>query len=266
MKKFGFLFPLLFILLFTLITPRLFSGAISPRVMLLISGALIAVLLLSRPKKAATKSAKAIEEEALDAYCSDVFTGEDELSRKFHGALHDIGANMPKAAVAKLEKLAAQCPGKKEQYAIAMATAYAWKKQNNYKNASREYNKAVVIYPNAPLAYSIGDCQQRLGYLDKARDSYEFAIELDSTNPQYPSSIATTYVGDGDYDTAMDYAADALALQDTFPQALATMAICYGMREDNLMHKHYLNLAMENGYKEEKILDTIKALKKREHR
>jgi len=30
------------------------------------------------------------------------------------------------------------------------------------------------------------------------------------------------------------------------------------------MHKHYLKLATENGYSEQKILDTVKALKKRQ--
>lgn len=266
MKKIGFLFPVLFILMFTLVTPRVFSGAITPSTMLLISGGLVVVMLLFRPKKAATKTAQAIADEILDEYCSDAFADDEALSRKFYSALNDIGGNMPKSAVSKLEKLETLCSGKKERYAVAVAAGYAWKKQNHFKNASREYNKAVVLYPNAPLAYTIGDCQQRLGYLDKARDSYEFALELDGTNPQYPSSIATTYVGDGDYDTAMDYAADALAIQETFPQALATMAICYGMRDNSLMHKHYLKLAIDNGYKEEKILDTIKALKKRENR
>lgn len=264
MNKIGFLFPVLFILMFTLITPKVFSGAMSPATMLLIAGSLVAVMLLFRPKKGATKTAQAVAEDVLDDFSADAFADNEALGKKFYSALNDIGGNMPKSAVSKLEKLAPQCTGKKEQYAVAMATAHAWKVQKNFKNAIREYNKAVVIHPTADLAFTIGDCNQRLGNLDKARDSYDFAQELDSGNPKYPSCIATTYVGDGNYNAAIDYASNALDLDETYSQALATMAICYGMRDDAIMHKHYLKLAVENGYSEQKILDTVKALKKRQ--
>ena len=76
--------------------------------------------------------------------------------------------------------------------------------------------------------------------------------------------MGTACVGSGDYNAAIGYAQDALVLDEAFPQALATLAICYGMKNDALMHKHYLNLAIDNGYSQQKIEDTIKALKKRE--
>jgi len=265
MNKIGFLFPILFILMFALISPRVLSGTMSPSTMLLIAGGLIAVMLLFRPKKPATKSAQAVAKDVLDDFSTDAFANEEALGKKFYSALNDIGGNMPKSAVSKLEKLAPLCTGKKEQYAVAMATALAWKKQNKMHNAIREYNKAVVIHPTADLAYTIGDCHQRLGALDKARDSYDFAMELEPGNAKYPSCIATTYVGDGNYNRAIDFASDALDLDETYSQALATMAICYGMKDDSVMHRHYTRLAVDNGYSEQKILDTVKALKKREH-
>jgi len=266
MKKLGFLFPLLFILMFAVITPKFFSGSINAGTMLMFSGVLLLLLVLLRPKKSANKSAAAIAEEILGEFAGDAFGSDEALKQKFDAVLSDLGANLPKAAVSKLQKLAPLCTGKEEQYAVAMASAYAWKKQNNFRNAAREYNKAVVIHPTADLAYAIGDCHQRLGDLDKARDSYDFALELDPKNAKYPSSIATTYVGDGDYDTAMDYASDALALDESYPQALATMAICYGVKGETMMHKHYRKLASNNGYSESKISSTIDTLKKRDKR
>lgn len=264
MNKIGFLFPILFILMFTLITPRVFAGAMSPSTMVLMGGAILVVMMLFRPKKAATKTAQAVADEIMDDFSADAFDGDEVLRKKFYAALSDLGGNMPKGAVSKLQKLAPLCTGKKEQYAVAMATALCWKKQNNHKNAVREYNKAVIIHPSASLAFTIGDCYQRLGELDKARDSYEFAQELEPGNAKYPSCIATTYVGDGNYNAAMDYAAEALDLDETYAQALATMAICHGMQDDALMHRHYLKLAADNGYSQQKILDTVKALKKRQ--
>ena len=62
MNKIGFLFPILFILMFTLITPRVFAGAMSPSTMVLMGGAILVVMMLFRPKKAATKAAQAVAE------------------------------------------------------------------------------------------------------------------------------------------------------------------------------------------------------------
>ncbi len=264
MKKIGFIFPILFILIFSLITPRMFSGQINPMSMLLISGGLVAVMLLFRPKKAPTKTADAVAEEVLDDYCADAFADNAELARKFQAALRDLGGNMPKSAVSRLEKLAPLCTGKKEQYAVAMAAARAWKAQNNYNNAIREYNKALVLNPTGSLAYAIGEAHQRLGNLDKARDSYEFAAELDPGKPQYFSSLATVHVANGNYRAAINTAEDVLALEETNASALATMAISYGMLGDSVLQELYTRQAVNNGYSEEKIRDTVKALKKRE--
>lgn len=265
MKKFGFLFvPILVILCGTMLVPKLLASGFNSSLLVMISVALIAVMFLSRPKKGPSKSLQQISDEVLDGFCKDAFVGSDDLGKKFMGALNDISRNLPKTAVNKLKKLEPECTTDAQKYAVALASALCYRLSQDYKNVIREYNKAIVLNPTPTLAYNIGECNQRLGNLDKARDSYEFAQELDPTNPQYPSSLGTVCVGDGDYDSAMDYAQDALAMDETFPQALATMAICYGMKNDALMHKHYLNLAMDNGYSQQKIEDTIKALKKRE--
>lgn len=267
MKNFGFLLiPIVMIVLMTQFVPRVLASGISPAALIAISAVFFILLMVTRPKKSANKSTQAITEEILDDFCADAFAGNAALEEKFNAALSDISKNMPKAAVSKLTKLAEQCSDPKDKYAVAMAAAMAYKNQNDLRGAVREYNKAVVLHPTPKLAYAIGESNQRLGYLDKARDSYEFAQELDPKNPQYPSSIATTYVGDGMYDDALDYAADALAIDENFPQALATMAICYGVKDNAHMHKHYLDLAMTNGYSESKITETIKTLKKRERK
>lgn len=267
MKKIGFmLVPVVLFLLMMQVIPRLFSSGMSPAAILAVVTIIFAVMFLSKPRKAATKTAQAVSEDVLDAYCANAFQDNPELRSRFFAALNDIGANMPKAAVNKLSKLEPQCSAREEKYAVAVACALAYRNQNDLKNAIREYNKAIVLNPTARLAYTIGDCNQRLGYLDKARDSYEFAQELDPSDPRYPSSLSTVCVGDGDYDAAIDYAAEALDLKEDFPQALASMAICYGMKDNALLHKRYLQLASESGYSEQKILDTIKALKKRESR
>lgn len=264
MKKFGFmLLPILVILLGSTLVPRLLAGGMSPVTMLLISGALIAVLILSRPKRTAPKSADQVAQELIDDFSRDAFAGNEALNKKYMSILNDIGNNLPKTAANKLKKLEAECTTDRQKYAVAVAAAKTCRLSQDWKNVIRECNKAIVLNPTPELAYSIGECHQRMGYLDKARDSYEFAQELDPSNPQYPSSLGTVCVGDGDYDAAIDYAEEALKLDSAFPQALATMAICYGMKDDSLMHRHYLDKAFDAGYSQQKIIDTINALKKR---
>ena len=176
MKNFGFLFiPIVMILLMTQVVPRILASGMSPVTMLVITAVFFILMIAVRPKKAAAKSPQALIEEIMDDFSADAFSGNAALEDKFHGALSDISKNMPKSAVSKLTKLADQCSDPKDKYVVAMATAVAYKSQNDLRNAIREYNKAVVLHPTPKLAYAIGESNQRLGYLDKARDSYEFA-------------------------------------------------------------------------------------------
>jgi len=264
MKKIGFLImPILVILVGTTLVPRFLAGGANPTTLVFLSIGLIAITFLFRPKKAATKSAQQVIDEILDDYCRDAFADNDAAGRKYLSALADIGNNLPKTALGKLEKLEAQCVSDKQTYAVALAAARCHMLSRNFKKVIRHLNKAIVLHPTADVAYRIGDCHQRLGELDKAKDSYEFAMELDPANPQYPSSIATACVGDGCYSEAINYALDALAIDENFPQALATLAICYGLQGNDLLHKHYFNKAVDSGYKREKIEEALKALKSR---
>lgn len=262
MKKFGFLVPILILFISAAVAPRILASNGNPIMLIFVGIGMILLVTLIRPKKQATKTTMQVAEEVLDDFCKDAFAENDAVGTQFLAALNEIGKNMPKSAVVKLQKLEPQCTTDQQKYAVAMASAQAYLNSRDWKNLIREYNKAIVLNPTDTLAYKIGDCYQRLGRLDKARDSYEFAIELNPQNPQYVSSLGTLCVGEGDYDSAIDYALDALDLDPKFPQALATLAICYGVKRDSIMHKRYLELAVENGYSQEKIESTIKALKK----
>lgn len=263
MKKIGFFIVPVIMMMFLILTPRLFASGINPSTMVIAAIVLFAVMMLCRPKKAATKTAEDIAESVLNDFCKDAFAQEEDLRSKFYAALNDIGNNCPKAAIGKLEKLAPLCSGSKEKYAVAMAAALAHTKVQQYKDAIREYNKALVLHPSCDLAVTIGSCHQRLGNLKKALDSYEFATELNPESAAAFSSMATVYVAEGDYDTALDYAMDALDRNETLSNALATAAICYAMRNNDSMYHRYTELAVENGYSKDKIKNTVEALKKR---
>ena len=70
----------------------------------------------------------------------------------------------------------------------------------------------------------------RLSNLGKARDSYEFALVLDAL-----SRIATTYVADHDWHTALEYANQVIDKDENNASALATAAICHGLLNNDVI-------------------------------
>lgn len=190
MKKLGaFLIPIVMFLLLSVLGSRMLtSGTVDITTFGILAIALVLVLLFSRSRKNTTKSTEIVKAELLDAFASDAFSGEEALKQKFDAALADFGKNMPKASLAKLEKLAPLCTGEKEKYAVALATAKVQFRLQKFANAILAYNQALVLHPSGEISVAVGDCYQRLGELEQARDSYEFAIDLDA-KIQMPAAV-----------------------------------------------------------------------------
>lgn len=264
MKKFVYFIPVLIFLLISIFGSRLLaSGTLSPKVLVLITALIIGLLVVFRPKTAAPKPVSNLEQKVRGDYAKDAFADNTQLNAKFQSAIKDYNTNCPKAALSKLTKLSSQCRKDEEIYAVSVLTAMCHLSVGKPKDAVREYTRALSLHPTSDLAHSLGSCQQRLGQLNKARDSYEFALDLDESNVEARSSLATSYVADGDYESALEQATLVLERNEKHASALATTAICYGLLNDPVMSKHYTKLAVENGYNEKKITDTISALKKR---
>lgn len=264
MKKFAFFIPIILILVFSLISNRLFaSGSINPTTMVIVMAALMLVLILFRPKsKQAPKPVSDIESKVRGDFAKDAFADDAQLNAKFQSALKDYSGNMPKSAYNKLTKLAPLCRNDQEKYAVAIATAMVQVTTGKFVEAARQYTTALVLHPSSELAMEQGGCYQRLGELKKARSAYEYALDLDSTNVEALSAIATTYVADREYTSALASAKQVLEKDENHASALATTAICYGLLNDPVMSKHYTDKAVANGYSQKKITDTISALKK----
>lgn len=261
MKK---LFPVILFVLITAVGYKLLSaGTLSPVSFAAISGALMIGMAFLRPKNAITSKVNPETiSNALGEYAKDAFSDDSKESGLFHSAVKDFTTNMPKAAIAKLEKLRSECRDDVERYAVAIVSALAYINMNKYENAILEYNRAIVLHPNSDLAHTIGSCQQRIGELKKARESYDFALELDPSNIKARASMATAWVASRKYDQALEQAEMALELDENFASALATAAICYGITGNDTLYHDYTQRAVQNGYNEEKIRSTVKALKK----
>ena len=263
MKYLRFLFPIILILGFTTLTPKLLSGNMNKGTLLIILAVFLFIAFSARPRKKAAQPAGDLEEMLLGDYAKDAFAGDVKLQSQFRVALKNYSDNLPKAALNKLQKLAPECTTDQQTYAVSMATATVLCSLGKHREAIRHYNKALVLHPTVDVAMTLGSCYQRQGELRKARDTYEFALDLDDSFLNARSSIATTYVADGDYDTALEHALLVLEKDENHASALATAAICYALLKDPIASKGYQQRAVDNGYSEKKITETISALKRR---
>ena len=264
MKKFSFLLPILiFLLIMSLGNRVLATGSVSPSTLVILVAVGMGILVLLKPKSNGSKAVSNLEQKARGEFAKDAFADDPKLGAMFDKAISDFNKNMPKAALAKLTKLATLCTGEKEIYAVSRATAQVQIVLGKPLPAIREYTRALGLHPTAEGAIELGSCHQRLGNLDKARDSYEFALDLEPDNLDARAILATTYVADGDYDTALEQAQLVLEKNEQHSSALATAAICSGLTGDPVMCKYYTDQAVANGYSKKKIEETIAALKKR---
>ena len=239
------------------------AGQLSFKQFVLLSPAvMIALALAFRPKQPKVQINPAAVTEALGDFAKDAFTDTSAPSQLFQAAVSDYKKNMPKSALSKLNKLSTQCRSDEETYAVAMVSALCLLQDKKYEDVIRQYNKAIVLHPNSKLAYTIGTYQQRMGELKKARSSYQFALDLDPSNIEARASMATAFVASHKYTQALEHAALALELDENHASSLATSAICHGIEGNDLLYTHFTQRAVENGYSETKIKETVKALKK----
>lgn len=261
MKK---LLPIILVFLFSLLGSRLIgSGAINPTTMIAMAVGFFLIMLLVRPKQAAPKPAAELEKEILGDYAADAFAEDPQLAAKFQAALKDYRGSMPKAALNKLQKLAPLCSAEKDVYAVAMASALIQTALNNHNGAIKEYVRALSLHQDGNLAMKLGSSYQRVGELDKAIDSYEFALDLNPELTEARTKLATAMVADHRFNLGLKHALTVLEKDENNDSALATAAICSALLGDSDGYQQYLEKAVANGYKKDKITQTVDALKKR---
>ena len=264
MKFLMMLVPVAMLLVFMKVSSGvLASGSVNPLMLIGITSVFMVVLIAMRPKNKGPRPASDLEKKVRGEFAKDAFANDPKLGAMFQSAIKDYSSNMPKAAISKLTKLAPQCTDDPEIYAVAMATAQCHLTVGKPLLAVPEYTKALTIHPSPEVAMELGSCHRRLGNLDKARDSYEYALDLEEGNLEALSRIATTYVADHDFETALEYANRIIDADETHASALATAAICHGVLKNSVMCNFYTRQAVENGYSQRKIEETIDTLKRR---
>ena len=265
MKKIGTLLipAAVLLIVFTLFKQIFGSGPINP---MILGGIIVVTLLGSSLLKPKNKSAKGNVDATfslLGDFGKEAFSYDEALSSQFQSAISDFLNSMPKAAAKKLEKLQPLCKTDADTYAVCVTMGMLKCYEDDHAAAIKLFNKAVVLHPTAELADAIGSAHQRIGELEEAIDSYEFALDLNPEKIDIRAKVATAYVGNGEFETAIDHAQQVLDLQADHASALATIAICHGCMGHEDLYSGYTARAVEAGYSEQKITTTVPALKKK---
>jgi tetratricopeptide (TPR) repeat protein len=239
------------------------SGPVNP---ILMGGILVVSLvgsLLLRPKNNGNHRNTDTTLSLLGDYSKDAFSYDAALSAQFQGAVSDFLNSMPKAATKKLENLQPLCKTDADTYAVSVTLGMIKASNGDYSAAIKLFNRAVILHPTAELADTIGSAHQRIGELEEAMDSYEFALDLDPENIDIRAKLATACVADGKLEEAIEQAQLVLDLREDHASALATIAICHGILGNDDLYSGYTARAVEAGYQEQKITATVPVLKKK---
>lgn len=264
MKKNGmFIIPVVAVAIFALMNRTMYANGLNLKTILMIGIIPFVLMILIRPKKSGGKVSADTATSLLGDHAKDAFCHDPALSAKFQSAVSDCFRSMPKSAQKKLTELEPHCKNDVDTYAYCVAMGLVKFNLDDYEGAIKLYNKAVVLFPTAQLADSIGSCQQRIGELEKAMDSYEFALDLEPDNLPIRAKLATAYVADGNFEAGIEHAQMVLDQDENNASALATIAICHGVLSNQDLYKGYTAKAVENGYNEQKITNTVTTLKKR---
>lgn len=240
-----------------LVTKTLDSSNLTKGILIIV-GALIGML---KPRKNRTVSnKKATYQSAYSEHIQNAFFDEPKLEKQFYNAVHDYNCSRPAAAIAKLEKLRKQCQRSADLRAVTVFMGLCYDDMGLYTKAIEQYTAALHIRPNSSLYSNMGLCHHRSGQPEKAEECYRNAIALDPKNAFAHNNLATHYFRQGDYETALKCAEDAIAVNSHMPQALSCAAICCALLDDQEGYEKYYRQAVANGYDGHKIKNAIDAL------
>ena len=227
------------------------------------AGLILAGIVFSmvRPQKARRAGgSKALYQKTYAEFIRSAFSGEPKLEKKFYSAVADYAQERPAKGVEKLMKLRRECQKTDDIYAVTVFTALCLDDMGLYREAANEYRNALALRPTSTLASNLGLCCQRLGEAEAAVTAYDQAIRLDPQNAFAYNNAAALYFREGDYETALEYAEQALDINPNMKQALGTAAICYALLGYETEYKDHYRRAVAAGYDGQKIKDIIKNL------
>lgn len=227
------------------------------RAVLILAGLLLALL---RPMRKHLSALKPLYQKNYGEFIQGAFSEEPKLENKLMEAIRDYNENKPGKGVEKLLKLRKECTRSADIYAVTVFLALCYDDAGHYKAAEEAYTQALTYHSNATLWSNLGLCRQRLGQFESAQDAYENAIQLGPNNPYAYNNLSALFFRDGDYESALEYARQALEHNANMLPALKTAAVCCGVLGDEEGYSKYYRAAVANGADGKQIKTLIQDL------
>ena len=240
-----------------LIQKNLDSGDLTKGI-LIIAAAIVAMIRPRQRKQVGVN--KSLYQKAYPQYIGNAFSQDKKLENTFYTAVALYNQDKPNAAVAKLEKLRGQCSQSDDYYALIVFSALCYDDMRLYDKAIEQYEKAIQMRQDSTLASNLGLCYDRKGKTDQAIDAYLQAIQWDSSNFTPYNNMAQLCIRIGDYNHGLQYASQAVALNQKMPQALNAMTICHYMLGNQAEYERYYRQAVSCGSDPEKLKKYLKSL------
>lgn len=227
---------------------------------ILLVGAVLGIVKAATRGERSVANKKAVYSKAYAEFIGTAFSQERKLEKIFYRAIDAFQTGKYQAALAKLEQLLPECQRNEERYAVTVFQGLCFDKLQIADKALVYYEAAQQIRPNSRIASNMGSCYARKGCTEEAVHAYQQAIYLNSKNPVPYNNLAQHLIQEGDYTLAMDYARQALEVDNKMPQALSAMAICSYMTGDTERYERYYRQAVSNGYDGNALKDYIRSL------
>lgn len=228
--------------------------------LVLIVGFIASIVKLSSRSRREVLRKKQTYKKAYADFIRTAFSGDPKLENQLYSTIHDYNQNKPDEAIKKLEMLRKECHNSDDLYAVSIFTALCLDDLHNFEPAAEQYKAALNLRPHSTLASNLGLCLDRLGDQQGAIDAYRYASQLDPKN-EYPlNNLAQLYVREGEYETAIEYAQKAIALNSKMFQAYSAMAISHAMLGNTAEYEKCYRQAVANGSDGKKIKAFIASL------
>ena len=206
------------------------TDSIPRAVVILLSCALALGKMLSGGQ-GSVKGSRTAYESAYANIIGGSFT-DKARAKKLYTALDRRNRNRYKSALSILKKLYESAPNRDEKFVTAFFIAICYDDVGAYIPAIKWYECAIGYKRHTTALSNLGICYKRMGNLDKATLAYEEASLLDPSNPNPYINLANIYVSDGRYDTALEFADKAIALNAGIAAAYSARAIACAMLGD----------------------------------
>lgn len=266
MKKLIYvIYALLFIaltgfLVYDIVIAKNFEMKNIVKYLLVVIGFVASIVKTSTRSRREVLRKKQVYQKSYGEFIRNAFSNDPKLENQLYRAIDDYNQDKSADAIKKLEKLRKECHNSDDLYAVTCFTALCYDDVHAFEPAAEQYRAALNIRPNTTLASNLGLCWDRLGDQQSAIDAYQYASQLDPKN-EYPlNNLAQLYVREGEYETAIEYAQKAIALNSKMYQAYSAMAICHAMLGNTAEYEKYFRQAVANGSDGKKIKAFIESM------